>query len=111
MVGLEDEWEREECGKDWKKIVYSKVQWWEESSWRVSMLSKRKLRVYRVFKEKLCFERYLESEEVEGRRELTRFRGGTNRLRIEIGRREGLEVEDRVCQFCYSGVEDEVHVM
>ena len=53
----------------------------------------------------------MESEEVEGRRELTRFRGGTNRLRIEIGRREGLEVEDRVCQFCYSGVEDEAHVM
>ena len=78
MVGLEDESEREECGK----VV-------EESSWRVSMLSKRKLRVYRVFKEKLCFERYLESEEVEGRRELTRFRGGTNRLRIEMGRREG----------------------
>ena len=106
MVGLEDEWEREECGKDWKKIVYSKVQWWEESSWRVSMLSKRKLRVYRVFQEKLCFERYLESEKAEGRRELTRFGGGTNRLRIEIGRREGLEVEDRVCQFCCSGVED-----
>ena len=39
------------------------------------------------------------------------FRGGTNRLRIEMGRHEGLEVEERVCEFCLDGVKDEMHVL
>ena len=47
-----------------------------------------------------CVLRYLVSENVKGRRKMTRFRGGTNRLRIEMGRHEGLEVRERVCEFC-----------
>ena len=49
---------------------------------------------------------------------MTRFRGGTNSLRVETGRWEkrpdggrGLALQARWCQQCYSGVEDEVHVL
>ena len=40
------------------------------------------------------------------------MRGGTNDLRIETGRYEKLEKEERVCIFCESGeVEDERHFL
>ena len=40
------------------------------------------------------------------------LRGGTNDLRIETGRYEKLEVEERICIFCESGeVEDERHFL
>jgi hypothetical protein len=40
------------------------------------------------------------------------MRGGTNDLRIETGRYEKLEEEERICIFCKSGeVEDERHFL
>ena len=109
--GLEEEWSKEECGSDWKRVVYEMVDKYEVEKWRVGMRSKQKLRLYRVIKSELCFERYLVSENVDGRREMTRFRGGTNRLRIEMGRHEGLDIGERVCEFCLDGIEDEMHVL
>ena len=77
------------------------------------METKPKLRTYRVLKTGLEYERYLDGEgKRNGRRWITNLRGGSNGLRIETGRREKLEVEERVCDICGSGeVEDERHFM
>ena len=56
------------------------------------------------------FEDYLQDEWVQGRRILCQLRGGTLSLRIEEGRWEGLEREERICRTCGSKeVEDEQH--
>ena len=41
---------------------------------------------------------------------LTRLRGGTAELRVEMGRWTGLRREERICKQCTSGeVEDKMH--
>ena len=42
---------------------------------------------------------------------LAKFRCGVAPLKIETGRYEGLEVEERVCFNCCSAVENETHVL
>jgi hypothetical protein len=116
MVGLEESWQSNSVGEDWKEVVKQKVWEWEEAQWKEGMASKRKLRLYRRVKEELKLEEYLASENSEGRRQMTMFRGGSSYLRIETGRWEGhrgkpLPVEERVCKLCHDGVEDEEHVL
>ena len=46
------------------------------------------------------------------RRFMTDMRGGTNLLRVEMGRWKGEQLEDRTCIFCAMGVvEDEAHAL
>ena len=59
---------------------------------------------------------YLEREKIGryrnryGAPELTKLRGGSNRLRIETGRWQKIPKEQRFCEICHSGeVEDETH--
>ena len=43
---------------------------------------------------------------------MTALRGGTNALRIEVGRWKGEPLYDRTCTLCAKGeIEDEVHVL
>src|SRR5690606_18655149 len=61
---------------------------------------------------KLEQEKYLSFRDRCGGPEITKLRGGTNRLRIEQGRYRGEPVEDRVCEYCSEKeVEDERHFM
>ena len=56
------------------------------------------------------FEPYLQLHHRGGIPELAKIRGGSNRLRIEQGRYEKEQVNERVCRVCASGdVEDEYH--
>jgi hypothetical protein len=90
--------------------VKVRIQTREEKLWRESVLTKSKLRTYAVLKTQLKMEDYLQVKDRCGVPELTKLRGGTNRLRIEKGRYQGLPAEERVCEFCNKGeVEDERH--
>ena len=57
------------------------------------------------------YESYLDIEDEAGRKALARLRSGTNVLRIETGRHEGLERRDRLCWFGCDEVEDEQHFL
>ena len=71
-----------------------------------------KLRTYITLKHKLEREKYLEIRNRYGAPELTKIRGGSNRLRIETGRWSTIPKEERFCEICDSGeVEDETHFM
>ena len=71
-----------------------------------------KLRTYITLKHKLEREKYLEVSNRYGAPELTKIRGGSNRLRIETGRWSKIPKEERFCEICVSGeVEDETHFM
>ena len=76
------------------------------------MEGKSKLRTYRKMKTELELEKYLKEGTAQQRRVMVMMRGGTNDLRIETGRYEKLEKDERVCIFCDSGeVEDETHFL
>ena len=45
------------------------------------------------------------------RSRLAKLRFGTLPLQVEIGRWQNIKFEDRVCQICHTGVEDENHLV
>jgi len=71
---------------------------------------KVKLRTYKRIKRKLRFAPYLNFKSRQCRRFLTQLRSGSNFLRIEKGRYQGEEIEERVCKYC-NKVEDEEHFL
>jgi len=72
-----------------------------------------KLRTYNKFKQVFEVESYvLEGNMSRGRRSaLAKFRCGVAPIRLETGRYENLSVDQRVCPFCATSVEDESHVI
>ena len=93
----------------------------EEKEWRAGMAAKPKLHNYRRWKKKIELEEYLEERQHdEGRRLLTRCRGGALEIRLETGRWEMVTVNgaehhlkrhQRLYQCCWREVEDEAHVL
>jgi hypothetical protein len=120
-LNMGDRWrdERVEDEETWKTLIKEKIQEREETDWKTAVNSKPKLRTYKLLKKRLQIENYLLDDKCRyGRYELTKLRGGTNRLRIEKGRYEMNEAgeplppEQRTCQICMSGdVEDESHFL
>ena len=56
-------------------------------------------------------EKYLKSDDLNGRKLLAMIRSGTNKLKIETGRYENRKVIHRICNMCNDGVEDEEHFL
>ena len=111
---LEEHWEKqevEESESKWNAMLKTKLQKREERKWRKKVESMDKLRTYRTIKTKLKSEEYLKIDDEEGRKQMARIRSGTNDLRIETGRHEGLDREARKCWFGCGEVEDEEHFL
>lgn len=71
-----------------------------------------KLRTYKLFKAVYRVEPYCQLFlPVKHRSAFSKFRCGVAPLRLETGRFEGLEVEQRICPVCGLSVEDEKHVL
>lgn len=98
----------------WVSVVKSHLQIAEQTQWRLAMLSNCKLDGYRLWKVDLKYENYLD---LDGWVNLVRIRGGTNCLRLEMGRFEvvngskGLLRKWRLCELCFCEVEDAEHVL
>ena len=110
LVGLDNWWQDNYVGLDYSSKVYRAVRIWENDRWREGVSSKVKLEIYGRLKSEIGYEEYLDSEDVRGRRLLTKMGGGSNGLRMETGRWEGLDRNERECELCYDGVEDFKHV-
>ena len=100
----------------WKTYVKKKILDYEESNWLNLMHNKdkyRKLRTYVMFKNKLRLENYLLiTSNIYGKAIHTSLRSGTNNLEIDMGRRDNLKVEDRICRYCDSKeTESEYHFL
>ena len=71
-----------------------------------------KLRTYSLIKEIKGREDYLiKIRNTKIRTSLSKFRLSNHKLRIELGRRDGTPREERFCQICHEGVEDEIHFL
>ena len=111
---LEEEWNTEEIlpEDEWNALIRKRIHEREQVRWRTECLNKPKLRTYIQLKRELRTEPYLRVYSHRGLPELSKLRGGTNRLRIEQGRYKKEKLEDRVCVFCETKeVEDERHFM
>jgi len=111
---LEHIWSNEtvELGENFDGLVRKLIKKKEEDEWREKMNKKAKLRLYRKLKNRLVLEDYVVDLDRAKSRELTMLRGGTNRLRIEIGRWSQERVEQRICKVCLRDeVEDETHFL
>jgi hypothetical protein len=117
-LGMEEIWQQGTVDdeKAWDKALREKIHMREEREWLERMQTKPKLRTYITLKHELKFEPYLKHDDAQARQVMTRLRGGTNELRIEIGRYpitnrdKKLEIHERRCLLCMSGeVEDEKH--
>src|SRR3569623_253932 len=108
-------WRTEQIGelKDWASLVRASVRQMDQDLWFAAVQKKRKLRTYSLSKADLCREEYL-SWAITGKQRVlyAQLRSGSNQLRIERGRWEGLEEAQRVCKVCGTGkVEDEKHFL
>jgi len=98
--------------EQWRKVVKEQIQKREQKKWQEEMKTKTKLRTYVLVKQELKQEKYLEVRDRWGVPELTKLRGGANRLKIEKGRYSKIPPEQRICDFCNTGeVEDEKHFL
>jgi hypothetical protein len=82
-----------------------------EGEWRNELLSKPKLRVYRLFKQSLFTENYVLINLSRFERSVAaQFRSGILPLRIETGRYQGESENERICVFCdANAIENEYH--
>ncbi len=76
--------------------------------WRQSVLSKPKLRTYRLFKQELIAEEYVNCLMTRFQRStFAKFRCGILPLQIEVGRFRGQNERDRICPICRTAVESD----
>ena len=110
-----------ECSKNYfLSYVISKLEQKHQVEWlnvvqnNTGMRGKggNKLRTYSLFKTTYHVEPYCQMFLPRKHRSaLSKFRSGGAPLRLETGRYEGLEVDQRICPICHSSVEDEKHVL
>ena len=73
---------------------------------------RNKLRLYQKFKLDYEPEHYVNTVMPYGHRSaLAKFRCGVAPIRVETGRYERLDLNERICPVCTHGIEDEMHVL
>ena len=73
---------------------------------------KNKLRTYAIFKKEYKLEEYLQTNmNIKHRKMMTKLRISSHDLSIEVGRRYNIPPENRICNVCNYGVEDEYHFL
>ena len=73
---------------------------------------KSKLRTYALIKENIGRESYLKDvRNTKHRQMLTKLRLSNHQLMIECGRHKKIPKEERLCEICHDGIEDEIHFM
>lgn len=91
------------------------IEQWNIELQRVAGVSgngRNKLRTYRTFKNIYHVEKYCKDNlPFPHRSSLAKFRCGVAPIRLETGRYENLQENQRICPLCLDGVESELHVM
>lgn len=79
----------------------------------VKMGSANKLRTYRLHKHKyMSMENYLQDvSNFKHRKALSKLRTSDHKLNIEAGRRTKIPINERICKFCNTDIEDEKHLL
>ncbi len=93
-------------------LFRTKLNDYAVEKWKISVLSKPKLRTYRLFKTDLAPEPYVDCCMSRYKRSIfAKFRCGILPLQLEIGRFRGQAEHERICQLCGNDVESEIHFL
>ena len=96
--------------KEVKQVLKDTMWQRARADWREEAMGKPKLEMTGRLMESECKARCVWIDCKRHRRMMTRLRGGTAELGIEVGRWHGVRREDRVCKECGNGeVEDIDH--
>ena len=106
-------WESQNVGNESVFLSMFKQRCFDISSqkWSMEIETYSKLDSYRLFKQDLFLEDYLNVININiFRKTMSKFRVSNHNLRIESGRAENLTRERRICQMCHlNQVETELH--
>ena len=88
----------------------------DAQQWQTSVSNNTKLLCYSTYKSLLNVELYLKCiQSVVFKQALSRFRCSCHNLMIELGRRQGIDQEVRLCRYCtrfgFDYIEDEYHFL
>ncbi len=91
--------------------IKQKCYEYDSNKWVVDINQKPKLRTYVTFKNTLSTEAYVTSSMPKYQRSVyAKLRCGVLPIKIETGRYDSIDRENRICEFCTLGeVEDEMH--
>ena len=100
-----------ELPKDWlKETIKTRIKDQFTQLWTSEVFNSPKSITYRVFKEKLEFEEYLDLLDKKERNIICKFRTSNHKLPIETGRWFGIERNMRKCHLCdQNELGDEFH--
>lgn len=93
-----------------RKIVMNRIlkeEWYTNHK----KYSEGKLKLYTSIKERPGFESYLNMENSNLRKAITKFRISAHKFPIETGRYEKKAPNDRICPLCCDSIGDEVHYL
>ena len=84
-----------------------------EKIWLDKINSETKMRTYKLFKQNLAYEPYLNIINAEHRKSFTRFRISAHSLAIERGRytKPPTPIDPRTCRYCPQKIESEHHFL
>ena len=78
--------------------------------WQHELLIKPKLEIYSLCKDNIQVENYVKFPMYKAERSLfAQLRAGTLGLKMETGRFTSIPINDRICEICNEGIEDEIH--
>ena len=112
-IGIHQDWDRDQIENrvNFISVMEKQLQENMQSNWKSIILHKSKLRTYRLIKDNVCKELYLDNsvtpiksklnkELLIGTYIMTMLRSGTNELAIEIDRRNLTPINKRFCRYC-----------
>jgi hypothetical protein len=100
--------------KNVHKIIKEKTSHLYTNIWneeRKKQQSKGKHQIYAEIKTQNCFEKYLDIENMNIRKAITKMRISSHKFPIETGRYEGKERHERWCPLCCNDIGDEKHYL
>ena len=114
-LGLSDLWKNQAIDLTqltFKSIVNQKLQDISEQEWHSDVELNQQCTIYRIFKQKLCFEKYLITLNENTRRIFCSFRCLNHKLPIVTGRYSHIPRSERLCTYCSSNdIGDEFHYL
>ena len=114
--GFDELWESPSgCVENFISLFEDRVKEEYVKQWQAEIGESNKLTVYRSFKTNFLCESYLfDIEPSHLSRILTQFRISNHNSEVEIGRRDSVLMEDRICKICNQNgdivLEDELHL-
>ena len=99
-LGLSDVWKSQASNlslSSFKRIIDTKIKDMSQQEWHSDVELNNQCTVYRIFKQQLCFEKYLIRLNENDRKSLTRFRCLNHKLPIVSGRYKDIPRIERLC--------------